>query len=565
MNKHPLGEMLIQEKLITPAQLEKAIAEQKASNKRIGHALIDLGYITEDDLLRVLGKQLDTPYINLNDVIIDPEIIKLIPEDICRRYKILPYNQEDNTVFVAMIDPLDFRVINDIKFLIHKEIKPMLASEKALAKSISRYYGLTDEMRDMVKQIDIDNKNLSDSQDEESEQVSELSEDAPIIKIVDLIIINAVKERATDIHIEPFEKTMRIRYRKDGVLHEVPAPPFSLYPAMISRVKIMSRLDIAETRLPQDGRITKKISGRDIDFRVSIVPNQFGERIVLRVLDRGATVLDLEKLGMQGSDLNKFLDAINKPYGMILISGPTGSGKTTTLYAALNKIYNTGENIMTIEDPIEYSFFGIGQVEVKEEIGLTFAKVLRSFLRHDPDIILLGEMRDFETADISVRAALTGHLVFSAIHTNDAPSSVTRLIDMGIEPFLINSCIVMVMSQRLVRRACEHCREEFIMTADQQLAALGIVINKAGAKFYKTKGCEICGGSGFRGRLAIYEIMVMDGELKDMIAKRAEPHELKAAAVKNGMRTLFQAGIDQALKGITTIDEIIKIAGTANN
>jgi len=326
----------------------------------------------------------------------------------------------------------------------------------------------------------------------------------------------------------------------------------------------MSRLDIAETRLPQDGRITKKVTGRDIDFRVSIVPNQFGERIVLRVLDRGATVLDLEKLGMQGEDLVKFNEAINKPYGMILISGPTGSGKTTTLYAALNKIYNTGENIMTIEDPIEYSFFGIGQVEVKEEIGLTFAKVLRSFLRHDPDIILLGEMRDFETADIAVRAALTGHLVFSTIHTNDAPSSVTRLIDMGIEPFLINSCIVMVMSQRLVRKACEHCKEDYIMTADQQLAALGIIINKAGAKFYKTRGCEICGGSGSRGRLAIYEIMVMDGELKNMIAKRAEPHELKAAAVKNGMRTLFQAGIDQALKGMTTIDEIIKVAGTGN-
>ncbi|OGF49635.1 MAG: hypothetical protein A2231_06070 [Candidatus Firestonebacteria bacterium RIFOXYA2_FULL_40_8] len=562
MDKHPLGEMLIQEKLITPAQLEKAIAEQKASNKRLGHALIDLGYITEDDLLKILGKQLDTPYINLNDVIIDPEIIKLIPEDICRRYKILPYSQEDNSVYVAMIDPLDFRVINDIKFLIHKEIKPMLASEKALAKSISRYYGLTDEMRDMVKQID--NQLLDDGQTGESEKASEASDDAHIIKIVDLVIINAVKERVTDIHIEPFEKTMRIRYRKDGVLHEVPAPPFSLYPAMVSRIKIMSRLDIAETRLPQDGRITKKVTGRDVDFRVSIVPNQFGERIVLRVLDRGATILDLEKLGMQGSDLDKFNDAINKPYGMILISGPTGSGKTTTLYAALNKIYSTGDNILTIEDPIEYSFFGIGQVEVKEEIGLTFARVLKSFLRHDPDIILLGEMRDFETADISVRAALTGHLVFSTIHTNDAPSTVTRLIDMGIEPFLINSCIVMVMSQRLVRKACEHCREDYMMSADEQLAALGVIIKKEGAKFYKTKGCEICGGSGFRGRLAIYEIMVMDGELKNMIAKRAEPHELKAAAMKNGMRTLFQAGIDQALKGMTTVDEIIKIAGTAN-
>ena len=562
MDKHPLGEMLIREKLISPAQLEKALAEQKASNKRLGHCLIDLGYVTENDLLRVLGKQLDTPYVNLNDVIVDPEVIKIIPEDICRRYKVLPYALKNNTVSVAMIDPLDFRIINDIKFLIHKEIKPMLASEKALIKSISKYYGLTDEMRDMVKQID--NKFLGDGQTGEEEKAEESSDEAPIIKIVDLIIINAVKERATDIHIEPFEKTMRIRYRKDGVLHEVPAPPFQLYPAMISRVKIMSRLDIAETRLPQDGRITKKVTGRDIDFRVSIVPNQFGERIVLRVLDRGATVLDLEKLGMQGDDLTKFLESIAKPYGMILISGPTGSGKTTTLYAALNKIYNTADNILTIEDPIEYSFFGIGQVEVKEEIGLTFSKILRSFLRHDPDIILLGEMRDFETADISVRAALTGHMVFSTIHTNDAPSSVTRLIDMGIEPFLINSSVVMVMAQRLVRRACEHCREEYIMTKDQQMATLGLVINNKGAKFFKTRGCEICGGSGFRGRIAIFEIMVMNSELKMLIAKRAEPYELKEAAIKNGMRTLFQSGIDRALEGQTTIDEIVKVAGTFN-
>ncbi|MCX5776167.1 MAG: ATPase, T2SS/T4P/T4SS family [Candidatus Firestonebacteria bacterium] len=562
MHKYKLGEMLLQENLITPVQLEKAIAEQKTANKRLGHVLIDLGYISEDNLLKTLGKQLDTPYVNLNDVVVESEVINLISEDICRRYKVVPYLVEGNTVFIAMIDPLDFRVINDIKFLIHKEIKPMLASEKALTKAISKYYGLTDEMRDMVKELDSDL--LDKAPVEETENEGRRDEEAPIIKIVDLLIINAVKEKSTDIHIEPFEKNMRVRYRKDGILHEVPAPPFALYSAMISRVKIMALLDIAETRLPQDGRISKKILGRDVDFRVSIVPNQFGERIVLRVLDRGTTVLDLEKLGMQGEDLTKFLDAINKPYGMILISGPTGSGKTTTLYAALTKIYSTEYNIMTIEDPIEYSFFGIGQVEVKEEIGLNFAKVLRSFLRHDPDIILLGEMRDFETADIAVRAALTGHLVFSTIHTNDAPSSVTRLIDMGIEPFLINSCIVMVMSQRLVRKSCEHCREQYIMKADQQLSALGVVVNKAGAKFYKNSGCEICGGSGYKGRIAIFEIMVMDPELKTLIAKRAEPYELKDAAMKNGMRTLFQAGLDQALKGMTTVDELIKVAGTAD-
>ncbi|MFH1824059.1 MAG: ATPase, T2SS/T4P/T4SS family [Candidatus Firestonebacteria bacterium] len=557
----PLGEILIEEGLITPLQLEKSMAEQKATGKRLGHSLIDLGYITEDNLLKILGKQLDYPTVNLNDTIIEPEIIKLIPEDICRRSKVLPYQVENNTVFLAMVDPLDFRVINDIKFLIHKNVKAVIASEKALTIAISRYYGLPDEMRDIVKQID--NKLLQEGQTGEVEKLQEIAEDAPIIKIVDLIIMNAVMERATDIHIEPFEKNMRIRYRKDGILREIPSPPVALYPAIISRIKIMSRLDIAETRLPQDGRMSKKVSGREVDFRVSIIPNQFGERIVLRILDRGATLLDLEKLGMEGDDLKKFAEAINKPYGMILISGPTGSGKTTTLYASLNKIYSMEDNILTIEDPIEYSFFGIGQVEVKEEIGLTFARVLRSFLRHDPDIILLGEMRDFETADISIRSALTGHLVFSTIHTNDAPSSVTRLIDMGIEPFLINSCVIMVMAQRLVRKSCEHCKESYEMTPDAQLATFGVVLEKKNITFYKTKGCEICGNTGYRGRIAIFEIMMMDDEIKTLVAKKVEPHEIKKVAMERGMRTLFQRGVSLALRGITTVDEVIKVAGTA--
>jgi type IV pilus assembly protein PilB len=560
MEKFPLGEMLIEEKLITVAQLEKAMAEQKASGKRLGHVLIDLGYITEDNLIGILGRQLDCLTINLNDTIIDQETIKIVPEEVCRRYKVLPFKLDGNILNLAMVDPLDYRVINDIKFLIHKDIRPFLASEKALIKSISKYYGLTDEMRDMVKQID--NK-LLDDVEEDSEKLYEMAEDAPIIKMVDLIILNAVKEKASDIHVEPFEKSMRIRYRKDGVLHEVPAPPFPLYPAIVSRIKIMSRLDISETRLPQDGRITKKMQGRQIDFRVSIVPNQFGERVVLRILDRTTTVLDLQKLGMEGSDLQDYEEALNKPYGMILISGPTGSGKTTTLYAALNKIYNIEDNILTIEDPIEYSFFGIGQVEVKEDIGLSFSKALRSFLRHDPDIILLGEMRDFETADIAIRAALTGHMVFSTIHTNDAPSSVTRLIDMGLEPFLINSCLIMVMSQRLVRKSCEHCREPYEMDPEQQLATFGIVLHDKNITFYRTKGCEICGNSGYMGRIALFEIMKMNNEIKSLVAKKAEPHEIKKAAIENGMRTLFQSGISQALRGMTTVDEVIKVAGTA--
>ncbi len=553
--------MLMQAKLITPVQLEKALAEQKTTGKRLGHALIDLGYITEDKLLGTLGKQLDVPTVNLNEAAVSPEMIKLIPEDICRRYKVLPYAMQDNVVSLAMVDPLDYRVINDVKFLIHKDIHPMLASEKALNKSISKCYGLTDEMRDMVKEID--DKLLGSEAATEEEGSQEISDDAPIIKIVDLIIVNAVRERATDIHIEPFEKTMRIRYRKDGVLREVPAPPFALYNAIISRIKIMGRLDIAETRLPQDGRISKKVSGRDIDFRVSIIPNQFGERCVMRILDRGATVLDLQKLGMDGDDLKKFDEAINKPYGMVLISGPTGSGKTTTLYAALNRIYDTGDNILTIEDPIEYSFFGIGQLEVKDDIGLTFAKALKSFLRHDPDIILLGEMRDFETADIAVRAALTGHLVFSTIHTNDAPSSVTRLVDMGIEPFLINSCLVLVLAQRLVRKACEHCRVPFELTAEQQLATFAKVLEKKPMKFFKTKGCEICYNTGYRGRIGIYEAMTFNNDIRTLIAQKAEPHDIKKAAIENGMMTLFDSGIALAKKGLTTLDEIIKVAGTS--
>lgn len=556
--KFSVGKMLLKTGLITQEQLDKALREQKNSGKRLGHVFIDMGIIKEDDLLRTLGEQLDTPTVNLNEIVIDPLTAKIIPENVCRQYKIIPYMLDNNTLYIAMMDPLNYQVINDIKFIAKKDIKVSLASEKAVVKSLIQYYGLPDEMRDMVSEID--SKLLAETAGAEGDidKLHELAEDAPTVKIVNLLILNAVKEKATDIHIEPFEKTFRIRYRKDGILHDVQAPPLSLYPAVISRVKIMAKLDIAETRLPQDGRFQRKIDNREIDFRVSIIPNQFGERGVLRILDRATNVLDLKSLGMEGDDLRHFEDAIKRPHGMVLVSGPTGSGKTTTLYAALSRINTIDHNILTVEDPVEYQMFGIGQTEVKEDIGLNFSRALRSFLRQDPDIIMVGEMRDFETADIAIRASLTGHLVFSTIHTNDAPSSVTRLIDMGIEPFLINSCLHMVVAQRLVRKLCDNCKEAYKPPVDQ-LKQLNLPTDGS-VEFYKANGCEMCSHRIFSGRIGVYEIMVMNDKVRDLVMQKAAPHVIRKAAEESGMRSLLQSGVSLMLKGITTVDEVLRVA-----
>ncbi|MEK6646257.1 MAG: ATPase, T2SS/T4P/T4SS family [Candidatus Firestonebacteria bacterium] len=554
-SKHAtLGEILKESHKINQMQLDKVLAEQKVSGKKIGHILLDLGYIKEEDLLDALGKQLDVETVNLNETLIDPDVVKMMPEDACRRYQALAIAYENNVLTVAMIDPLNYSAINDIKFITNKEIKALLASSKAVERAIVQYFGLPDGMRDMVKEID--EKLLEDTN---QDKMQELVEDAPVIKLVNFIILNAVKDRATDIHLEPFETHCRIRYRKDGVLHEVPSPPLAIYSAIVSRVKIMAKLDIAESRLPQDGSISRKVEGRDIDFRVSTIPNQFGERVVLRILDRGINLLSLEALGMAGDDLRKLEAAIKRPHGMILVSGPTGSGKTTTLYAALNRINHPGHNILTVEDPVEYSLVGIGQTEVKEEIGLTFGRALRSFLRQDPDIVLVGEMRDFETADIAMRASLTGHLVFSTIHTNDAPSSVTRLIDMGIEPFLINSCLHMVVAQRLVRKACERCKKPYL-PSDEQLKELGIYKEGEKIEFFRGEGCELCGKSGYSGRIALFEIMTLTDEVRDLIMKRSPDHVIRKLCIQQGMNTLMQSGINLVLKGATTIEEVLRVA-----
>jgi len=556
--KNSLGKMLLKSGIITQDQLDKALREQKNSNKRLGHLLIDMGLVSEDDLLKVLGEQLDTPTVNLNDMVIDPDVVKILPEKVCQQYKIVPYLLEDNTLYIAMMDPLNYQVINDIKFIAKSDVKVALASEKAILKTVLQYYGLPDQMGEMVKEVD--DRILKETVQEEMDldKLHDLAEDAPVIKIVNLVILNAVKERATDIHFEPFERVFRIRCRKDGMLHEVSSPPLVLAPAVISRIKIMAGLDIAETRLPQDGSFQKKIQNKEIDFRVSIIPNQFGERAVLRILYRTTDLFNMESLGMVGNDLIAFEEAIKMPHGIILVTGPTGSGKTTTLYAAINKINRIEHNILTVEDPVEYKMFGVGQVEVKEEIGLSFSRALRSFLRQDPDIIMVGEMRDFETADIAIRASLTGHLVFSTLHTNDAPSSITRLIDMGIEPFLINATLRIVIAQRLVRKLCENCKESYDPPKDQ-LRQLNLPTDGS-VKFYKAKGCEICNHTMYSSRIGIFEIIVMNDKIRELVTQKAPPHLIRKIATENGMSTLLKSGISLAIRGTTSIEEILRVA-----
>jgi len=562
MPTKPLGEILVEKHIITQAQLDKALAEQKKnSGKRLGHILQDMEFINDKTLLSVLGQQLNCPTIDLNDVIIDGDVVNLVPEDMCRRYRLMPVLKENGVLVVAMVDPLNFQAISDVKFLVHQDVKAALATEKSLEKSIKEYYGLPDAMQDIVKQLGRDKLEEITEEKIDMTKLQEMADDAPVIKIVNHIILQAVTEKATDIHVEPFEKHLRIRYRRDGVLHEVTAPPLGLHAAIISRIKIMSGMDIAETRLPQDGRISKRIEGREIDFRVSTVPTQFGERAVLRILDRTTNVLELEKLGMEGENLKKFERMIQRPHGIVLVSGPTGSGKTTTLYASLNRINDVNDNILTIEEPIEYNLEGIGQVQVNEEIGLTFGRALRHFLRQDPDVILVGEMRDFETADIAIRSSLTGHLVFSTIHTNDAPSSITRLIDMGVEPFLINSSVIMVMAQRLVRKLCEHCKKPYHPSA-VQLEELGLIKKgeKKNMEFYDIKGCEFCDHTGYAGRIALFEIMIMTDEIRDLVMQKAPAHMLRNVARKQGMTLLIEHGLDLVKRGITSLDEVLRVA-----
>jgi type IV pilus assembly protein PilB len=559
-----LLELLVKENLLTQDQASKAIADQRRSGERLATVLTRLAFIAEDELLDFLSRKYGIPVINLGRVEVDPDILRLVRKEIVQKYQVFPVRKVGNTLTLALSDPTVVLAIDDVQFATGLHVIPVLAAESAIRAAIDHNY--SSGVEDIKKLIDQEatglDTNLELVDKGAKVDIAELgreAEEAPTIRFVNLIIADAIRKRASDIHLEPYEKVFRVRYRIDGVLHDMMNPPKQMEAAILSRVKIMSNLDIAERRLPQDGRLSVKFQNREIDLRVSSLPTTFGEKIVMRVLDKGAVVLDLTRLGFEEDDLARFKKVITTPYGMILVTGPTGSGKSTTLYAAIATINSTDINIITAEDPVEFSIAGVNQVLVREDIGYTFSAALRAFLRQDPDVVLVGEMRDLETAQIAIRAALTGHLVFSTLHTNDAPSTVTRLQDMGIPPFLISSSLLLVIAQRLVRRICLECREA-VQVPVSALIDVGFRPEEAeGVRVYAGKGCAACANTGYKGRISVHEIMWMIPELQEAIVRQRPANELKDIAVKAGMRTLRQTGLRKVANGLTTIDEVLRV------
>jgi type IV pilus assembly protein PilB len=602
-----LGAMLVSSGLITEDQLQKALAAQKNEGGRLGSILVKMGFVQEDKLMTFLSKQYGVPYVDLGKFEINPVVIKHIPSDVAQKYRIMPINRAGATITIAMVDPSNIFAIDDIKFMTGYNVEAVVATEGAIVEAIKKYYG--GAAKGLVasksgggaqapreeKKISLDAKDyaIDDTADDggfvddidtggevdvddfdnlvhgavdeleviEDDKLDALSEEveAPIVKLVNGILLRAAKAGVSDIHIEPYEKKFRVRYRLDGVLKTVMGLPLKIRNAIISRIKIMSSLDIAERRLPQDGRIKLKMSKNKVmDFRVSVLPTLFGEKIVMRLLDKSNLQLDMTKLGFDEDQLTNFKEALGKPFGMVLVTGPTGSGKTTTLYSALSELNTDSENIMTAEDPVEFNLMGINQVQMKDEIGLNFAAALRSFLRQDPDIIMVGETRDYETAEIGVKAALTGHLVLSTLHTNDAPSTINRLLNMGVEPFLVSSAVILVVAQRLVRKACQKCKkpqklpvETFIEAGFDPEEAKTIVS-------YKGEGCDICNQTGYKGRVALYEVMPLKDDIKELILQGASVFELKKAAVSGGMKTLRASGLLKVKAGLTSLEEVVE-------
>jgi type IV pilus assembly protein PilB len=554
-----LGDILVRDGLITADQLKRALAEQRGSGMRLGYTLVKLGFVEETEITKMLARQYRMPAVDLSRFEVDPKILKLISPDIAAKYTVLPLKREGRTLTIAIADPNNVAAIEDIKFITRCDIFPVIAGEYTLRNAIDRYYQQSDaQLQSLLKSVeDADSGDLEVLEEQMDEEVkaSELAEDAPVVKLINGLLTDAVKRGASDIHIEPFEHEMRVRYRVDGALQEVMRPPVKMRAALTSRVKIMAQLNIAERRVPQDGRIKLKMGARVIDFRVSTLPVLFGEKIVLRILDKGNLTFDLTTFGFEPKAQADLMKAILNPYGMVLVTGPTGSGKTTTLYSALSKINTIEVNIMTAEDPVEYNLMGINQVLVRNEVGMTFAAALRAFLRQDPNIIMVGEIRDLETGSIAIKAALTGHLVLSTLHTNDAPSTVTRMIDMGIEPFNVASAVNLIVAQRLVRRICAECKQEHEYT-DEEMHAFGITRDQG--PFHKGAGCDTCNGTGYRGRQGLYEVMALSSNLRRQILKGASTEELREAAVSEGMLTLRMDGMVKVKRGVTTLEEVVK-------
>jgi type IV pilus assembly protein PilB len=554
-----IGEMLLKGNIITPEQLRNALDTQKKTKERIGSVLVKSGFIKEPELLAFLGRQFNVPVVDLSKYEINAEVVRLLPEEMVQKHLALPINRVGAKLIVAVADPSNMAIIDAIGFKTGYAVELVLASEKDITSAINKFFDQSMDFKDIISELDEDLEVVREEDLEALDQERGV-DDAPVVKLANFVLTDAIKRRASDIHIEPYEKEFRVRYRVDGVLYEVMRPPLKLRNALSSRLKIMSSLDIAERRLPQDGRIKLKIGkGREMDFRVSVLPTIYGEKIVLRLLDKASLQLDMTKLGFEIDALKDFQEAIHRPYGMILVTGPTGSGKTTTLYSALADLNKTTDNISTAEDPVEYNFAGINQVQVKEEIGLTFAAALRSFLRQDPDIIMVGEIRDYETAEIGVKASLTGHLVLSTLHTNDAPSTVTRLLNMGIEPFLVSSSLNLILAQRLARRICGNCKEEVKILPKALLDAGMKPERLKQARPSRGRGCDDCNGTGFRGRVALYEVMPVKEDLKDLILRGGSAIDVKREAIRLGMKTLRQSGLSKIEEGVTTLEEVLRV------
>jgi type IV pilus assembly protein PilB len=576
-----IGELLLKEKRITPEQLQEALNVQKAKGGKLGSNLVKLGFVADEEITAILSRQYGVPSITLKDFEIDATVIKLVPVETAQKYQVLPLSRSGATLTIAMTDPTNVFAMDDIKFMTGYNIEPVVASESAVLEAIGKYYtsgkgnngngnGSQPSALDFANQALQDLPTVDASEVEVLEELEEISvealarqgEEAPVIRLVNVMLMSAISKGASDIHIEPYEKELRVRYRIDGVLYNMMAPPLKLRDPIVSRVKIMAKLDIAEKRLPQDGRIKIRFNdaghAKEIDFRVSCLPTLFGEKIVLRLLDRDKLMLDMTKLGFEPESLARFDDAISRPWGMVLVTGPTGSGKTNTLYSSISKLNIPGTNIMTAEDPVEFNLAGINQVQIREGIGLTFAAALRAFLRQDPNIILVGEIRDFETAEIGIKAALTGHLVLSTLHTNDAPSTINRLINMGIEPFLVASSVNLICAQRLVRRVCRACAEP-VSVPVPTLVKIGYTPEAASSMTpLKGRGCEKCNHTGFKGRVGLYEVMDVDDEVKEQILLGASGLELRKKAIERGMVSLRQSGLRKVQEGSTTIEEVLR-------
>jgi len=586
-----IGELLLKEKLITPEQLQQALTQQKANGGKLGYNLVKMGFVKDEQITTLLSKQYGVPSINLAQFKIDPTIVKLVPTETARKYQVIPLSRSGSTLTIAMTDPTNVFAMDDIKFMTGYTVEPVVASEVAITDAVEKYYpsgkggppaakggkpgagavtGSTLEMASRgLEELQAslgggadDVEVLEELQEISAEALARQGEDAPVVRLVNVVLMSAIQKGASDIHVEPYEKELRVRYRIDGILYNIMSPPMKYRDAIVSRVKIMSKLDIAEKRLPQDGRIKIRYneSGepKEIDFRVSVLPTLFGEKIVLRLLDKDKLMLDMTKLGFEPESLVKLEAAIARPWGMVLVTGPTGSGKTNTLYSSISKINTPETNIMTAEDPVEFNLAGINQVQVKENIGLNFAAALRSFLRQDPNIILVGEIRDFETAEIAVKAALTGHLVLSTLHTNDAPSTINRLMNMGIEPFLVASSVHLICAQRLVRRVCSNCKEPSPLSPEALMQAGFNQEDANSVTPMKGAGCDRCNTTGYKGRVGLYEVMEIADELRELILVGASGLELRRKAIEEGMITLRASGLRKVKDGVTTIEEVVR-------